>query len=255
MTGGRVSTVVNGDAKYRARTTRRAVELLLSERGAKRAGVRIEQTVETPIGSGFGASAAAATSAVYAVASAFGLEMRKEELAEFAHRAEILEQTGLGTVSVIYDSIGAGAITVPGEPGEAKFNKVDVPRGTDLVTAFLAPYDKKDALSSKVVSEKINRLGHSALEAFMADPTLDTLAYEGERFSDRLGLESPEVRKLIERAKSAGADYASQNIIGYSIHSIVNSEVSERVAESLRSFGHGVRVDVFQVGTRKAGII
>ena len=138
---------------------------------------------------------------------------------------------------------------------KAKFTTVDVPRGTKLVTAFLAPYDKKDALSSKTVSEKINRLGHSALEAFMADPTLDTLAYEGERFSGHLGLESPEVRKLLERAKSAGADYASQNMIGYSIHSIVNSDVSERVAESLRSFGPRVRVDVFQVGTRKAGII
>jgi pantoate kinase len=215
----------------------------------------LDQDVQTPIGSGFGASASSATSAVYAVAAAAGIERPKSDLALFAHRAEILEQTGLGTVSVIYDAVGAGAITVPGEPGKARFVTVNVPRGTRIVTGFMAPYDKKDALSSVSVSERINRLGHESLATFLSDPTLETLATEGERFSASLGLESPEVKKLIELAKSAGADHASQNMIGYSVHSLVSADGAERVANALRTYSNAVRVDVFEVGTRKAGVV
>lgn len=250
-----VTTCVNGDAGYNARTTRRAASLLLEGSSAANVGVMIDQTVDTPIGSGFGASAAAATSAVYATASILGIEKEKRELALFAHRAEILEQTGLGTVSVIFDSKGAGAIIAPGEPGVAEFINVEVPRGTRIVTAFFAPFDKKDALSSKVTSEKINRYGHEALLRFLDDPTLDNLAANGEKFSSRLGLESKEVKKAISVAKSAGALHASQNMIGYSVHSVLDSENEERVVEALKGLGKGVRVDSFEVGRVVAGVV
>lgn len=244
--------MVNGDRSYDARTTRRAVSLLFED-SEKSGSLVLDQTVETPIGSGFGASASASTSAVYAAAAAAGIVKEKKELACFAHRSEILEQTGLGTVSVIFDAVGAGAITAPGEPGRARFITVDVPKGTRIVTASLSPFDKKDALSSRQVSERINRLGHDALRRFLLDPTLETLAEEGERFSTRLGLESPEVRKLIRLAKGAGASHASQNMIGYSVHSLVDVDYCERVAKALRSLGDA-RVDIFEVGTIKAGL-
>ncbi len=183
-----------------------------------------------------------------------GIHRPKRELALFAHRAELLEQTGLGTVSVIFDAVGAGAIAVPGEPGVAEFVNVDVPKETRIVTAFIAPYDKKDALSSKSVSERINRLGRESLANFLSDPTLDNLARQGERFSASLGLESVEVKRLIELAKSAGADHASQNMIGYSVHSLVDVDKTEKVVRELRSYSKDVRVDVFEVGTRKAGV-
>lgn len=249
-----ISTVVNGDASYNARTTRRTVELLLAASEVK-AKVSLVQDVQTPIGSGFGASAASATSAVYAVARAAGIRKRKAELALFAHRAEILEQTGLGTVSVIFDAVGAGVITVPGEPGTAKFVTVQVPAGTKIVTAFVAPFDKRDVFSSKSVSDRVNRLGHESLLSFMSDPTLDTLASEGERFSEALGLESVEVKKLIKLAKSAGAAHASQNMIGYSVHSLVGPEGADRVANALQGYSRNIRVDVFEVGTRRARVV
>ena len=250
-----VITSVNGDRTYNARTTRHAVELLLEANNRVHGRFRIDQTVDTPIGSGFGASAASSTSGVYAAAAAAGISLPKRDLALFAHRAEILEQTGLGTVSVVFDAVGAGAITVPGEPGEAKFVNVPVPKGIKIVTAFVAPYDKKDALSSRPMSERINSLGHRALEGFMSDRSLDNLARQGEWFSKNLGLESPEVQKLIAAAKSAGAAHASQNMIGYSVHSIVDSDRSGRVARSMASVGRGVRVDVFDVGSEKAGVL
>jgi pantoate kinase len=253
--GLRLDTKVDGDVAYNARTTRRAVNLLLSASDVREGRLSLEQTVETPIGGGFGASAAAATSAVIATSAVVGIHGPKKELALFAHRAEILEQTGLGTVSVIFDAVGAGAITVPGEPGKAEFVNVPVPRDLRIVTAFIAPYDKKDALSSKTLITRINSLGLSALERFLSDPCLDVLAEEGDRFSKGLGLESPEVKKLIATAKRAGAMHASQNMIGYSIHSLVDSDRAEKVADALRGVNKGVRVDVFEVGWQKAGVL
>jgi pantoate kinase len=228
--------------------------LLLSENDCKFGSLQLDQAVETPIGAGFGASAASATSAVYAAAYVAGIVRPRKELALYAHRAEILEQTGLGTVSVVFDSVGAGAITIPGPPGEAKFITVDVPKDLKLVTAFIAPYDKKDALSSRAMGEKINSLGNRALRSFLSDPTIDALASEGERFSRNLGLETPEVRKLIRIAKSAGATHASQNMIGYSVHSLVPIENSTKVSKALRAYSPDIRVDTFAVGKMRAGV-
>ncbi|MDE1857948.1 MAG: hypothetical protein KGI26_02615 [Thaumarchaeota archaeon] len=246
---------MNGDLSYDARTTRRAVSLMLSTFGRSDEGVRVDQRVDTPIGSGFGSSGAAATSAVYAAAAALGVRKPKLELARFAHQAEIMEQTGLGTVSVVYDHVGAGAITSPGEPGTAKFAMVKVPRGTRIVTAYFAPYDKKDALSSPKMGEKINGLGYAALQGFLSDPSIETLAAEGEAFSAKLGLESPEVKKAIAAAKAAGATRASQNMIGYSAHAVVDVDRAPRVVRALRGLGSGVRVDTFEIGKVRAGVL
>jgi pantoate kinase len=245
---------VNGDRKYDARTSRKAVQLLLWARGGPSGSIDIEQAVGTPIGSGFGASAASAVSAVYGVASAVGIRKPKKELAQFAHRAEIEEQTGLGTVSVVYDHAGAGAITRSGIPGEVEFITVRVPKDLRLVTAYIAPFDKKDALSSPLISEKINRLGKLALGAFLSDPSIDSLGLEGERFSERLGLETPEIKKLIATSKAAGASHASQNMIGYAIHSLAYGERAKKIAAALKEL-YGVRVDTFEVGKQRAGVI
>ncbi|MDG6909617.1 MAG: hypothetical protein JRN08_04535 [Nitrososphaerota archaeon] len=246
---------MNGDSAFDARTTRRAVSLMLSALGRQELGIRIDQRVGTPIGAGFGASGAAATSAVYAAAASLGVRRPKKELARFAHQAEIMEQTGLGTVSVIFDSVGAGAITSPGEPGVAKFVTVRVPRGTRIVTASFAPYDKKDALDSSKMREKINALGRAALKGFLSDPTLDVLASEGEKFSAQLGLESPEVKRAIRVSRAAGAAHASQNMIGYSVHGVVDEDRASRVARALKAMGQGVRVDTFEIGKVRAGVL
>lgn len=250
-----VSTCVNGDRGFDARTTRRAAGLLASEVPAARGAAELDQVVGTPIGSGFGSSASSATSAVYALAAAGGADLSKRRLARYAHLAEIQEQTGLGTVSVIYDHVGAGAIAVPGEPGEARFVRVKVPRGTKIVTAYAGPFDKREAFASPSVRRRVDTLGHEALGAFLSDPTLDSLASQGELFSLRLGVDSPEVRKLVSAAKSAGAEHASQNMIGYSVHCISGEDDAAKVARALGRVSSAVRVDVFEVGERRAGVV
>ena len=251
---GRLTTTVNGDRLFDARTTRRAVGLLLSGVCSNQS-LKLDQKVDTPIGAGFGTSGASATSAVYAAASVLGIKKPKRSLALYAHRAEILEQTGLGTVSVIYDHVGAGAIAKAGEPGAAEFVRIRIPGDVRIVTAYLAPFDKKNLFSSPSISERVNELGAQSLSVFLSDPSLDSLGTEGESFSRRLGLESPEVKKLAAAAKIAGALYASQNMIGYSVHSVVPEDNVASVVSAFRSKSREIGIDTFDVGKRRAGII
>ena len=248
-----ISTAVNGDPGYNARTTRRALGLFaVSQRVTGK--LLVEQRVDTPIGSGFGASGASATSAVYAASAALGLRLPKAHLALFAHRAEIIEQTGLGTVSVVYRGTGAGAIFKPGKPGVARFRAVKVPEDLRIVTAYLAPYDKKDAISSGPISERIDLLGQKALSSFLDDTSLENLAAQGERFSGGLGLESSEVKKLIAAAKSNGAMHASQNMIGYAIHALTDEDRAARVQKALKRTAPLARTDIFSIGKTRAGV-
>ncbi len=250
---GEVAVIVNGDPRYSARTTLRAISLLFSRYKVEFDRIEVRQSVDVPIGAGFGASAASALSAVYASAAALGIHASKAALALCAHEAELLEQTGLGTVSVTYKGVGAGAIFAPGTPGKAKFLNVDVPPNTRLVTACLAPFDKREAFSSAETSRRIVELGDAALRRFLVRPTLEGLAREGERFSSGLGLETQDIRLLREAAKTAGASHASQNMIGHAVHTLTTQDSAPGVVEALKGTGLDPRIDVFEVGSVSAG--
>jgi pantoate kinase len=249
---GETEIVVDGDPNYKATTTRKAIELLFEAHGHPKGRVMVEQSMEVPVGFGFGASAAAAISGVYAVAAAMGLKLPRRDLAYHAHVADIVQRTGLGTVSVTFEGTGAGAITKAGAPGVSRFFNVKVPKGTRLVTASLAPFTKSDALSKADTARKINRLGDEALGRFESHPTLDRLASEGETFSEKLGLMTPQVRELVRIARAAGASHASQNMIGHAIHALTSESRAAKVADALRASSHRPRIDVLEVGTKPA---
>lgn len=249
---GKLKITVDGDANYPARTTRKAIELLFTERNWPTGTLALDQTMEIPVGCGFGASAAAAISAVYATAAAVGLAMSRAELAFYAHAADIIEQTGLGTVSVTYDATGAGAITRAGAPGAASFLNVRFPTETRIVTASLGPYRKSDALSSPEMVRRICELGDSSLARVQASPDLKTLAAEGERFSHALGLMTAGVEELVRVAKRSGAAFASQNMIGHAIHAIATEARAETVAAALNDTSPSPAVEVFRIGSRNA---
>ena len=252
---GRVEVIVDGDPNYRATTTRKALDLLFADRGRPKGNLTIEQSMGVPVGYGFGASAAAAISAVYAAAAATGLRLAKRELAYYAHVADIVEQTGLGTVSVTYDGMGAGAITKAGAPGVSRFFNVECPGGTRIVTASLAPFRKSDAISRPSTVKRINELGDRALRTLEASPDIETLASEGERFSERLGLMTPEVRELAKLAKASGAAHASQNMIGYAIHALTTDARADAVAAALRDSSPKPWVEVFEIGKQRARVL
>lgn len=252
---GKIRIIVNGDPKYQAHTTLTALRLMLKDTGARFGSLLLEQNVEVPIGYGFGASAASALSGVLAASGALDLNLPKERVARFAHDADILSKTGLGTVSVIYDATGAGAITEAGGPGRAKFVRVRVPNGLKVVTASVAPYNKSAVLGSSKLLERVNKLGLKALEMFLAEKTFDALMGAGEWFSRNLGLETKEVRSLERLALDNGASHASQNMIGQAIHATVETSRLRNLVVKLGSSGLLPWVQVYDVGGAQARVL
>jgi pantoate kinase len=249
-----LSVAVNGDANYPARTTRKAVELLLRAVGQPPQLIELVQTMEVPIGLGFGSSSASALSAVMAVASALELKLRKEDVASFAHEADILCGTGLGTVSSTYNHSGAGVIVRAGGPGVAKVLQVKVPSGLRLVTAALSPISKGTLFSSTRRRKRVNRLGDAAL-ARASDLKFDTLLSAGRGFADGLGMMTPPVERLINVAMTKGAIGASQNMVGNAMHAIVRRRDVQKIASALRSESDDAVVDSFRIGGRTAWIL
>jgi pantoate kinase len=248
-----ISVAVNGNANYPADTTKKAVELLLEAAGGQPNLVELVQTVEVPIKAGFGSSSASALSAVMAVASALNLPFSKEEVASFAHQAEILRHTGLGTVSSTYNFSGAAVITKAGGPGVAKVVRVPVPHGLRLVTAFLS-LKKGHLLSSTRMRNKVNKLGDVALEE-ASDFKMKSLLAAGHDFAEGLGLMTQAVKTLVAVSLEEGAVGASQNMLGNAMHAIVRDADFENVFAALQSTSRAAKVDSFRIGGRTARVL
>jgi len=248
-----ISVAVNGNANYAADTTIKAVDLLLDAAGGPPQLVQLVQTVEVPIKAGFGSSSASALSGVMAVASALGLPFSKEKVASFAHQAEIVRHTGLGTVSSTYNYSGAAIIVRPGGPGVAKIKRVVVPPEFRVVSASLSP-KKGGRLVSQRMRNKVNRLGEVALER-ASDLKLESLLAAGHDFALGLGILTRAVRTLIGVALEEGAVGASQNMLGNAMHAVVRDPDVERVGAALRSTSKRAKVDSFRIGGRTARIL
>jgi pantoate kinase len=248
-----ISVAVNGNANYPADTTKKAVELLLEAAGGQPNLVELVQTVEVPIKAGFGSSSASALSAVMAVASALDLPFSKEEVASFAHQAEILRHTGLGTVSSTYNFSGAAVITKAGGPGVAKVVRVPVPHGLRVVTAFLS-LKKGHLLSSTRMRNKVNKLGDLALEE-ASDFKMNSLLAAGHDFAEGLGLMTQAVKTLVAVSLEEGAVGASQNMLGNAMHAIVRDKDFENVFAALQSTSRAAKVDSFRIGGRTARVL
>jgi pantoate kinase len=246
---------VNGDPNYVAATTRTALEFFLGEHAPRQESVLVEQLVQVPIGYGFGASAASALSAVLATSAALGIGIPKQKVAYYAHAADIVSQTGLGTVSAISNLAGAGIITKAGSPERARFLEVPVPRGFKVVTASIAPYRKSKLLSSRTLTARANRLGRQALESVVRDPSLSFLLEAGRIFAAQLGTETEGVRRLVETALENGALGASQNMLGYAVHAVAQSKAISKILGAFRADLASPIVDSFEFGRVPAHVL
>ncbi len=247
-----VRVTVNSDTGADASTTIKAVELLLASTGIEPM-LEIHQIVDVPVGFGFGSSSASSLSAVMAANEALGMGLGREEVALFAHSAEILCGTGLGTVSSTYRHTGAGVVVAAGAPGRAVVRRVRVTPRAKVLAAWL-PWMKKPKLSPADLP-RINELGRRALEVATNPLTLERLLRAGELFTEGAGLQSDEVRALLDAARSVGALGAAQNMIGQGVHVIVREEDALSSMRRLRSSSPRAGLAVFGIGGAPARVL
>jgi len=110
-----ISIFINGKLATDAYTTKTVANAFLIKT-KKKYKIIIKHKVEIPIGSGFGTSAGGALTTGLALAKVLDMNLTYNQIGKIAHKAEIENKTGLGTVGPLM--IGGCALTIePGAPG------------------------------------------------------------------------------------------------------------------------------------------
>ncbi len=89
-------------------------------------------------------------------------------------------------------------------------------------------------MSSPEKKKEINGYGRKALEAILAEPSLENFLDSCWAFAEKAGFANDGIRALVTAAKKAGAVGAAQNMIGEAVHAIVHEEDALSVAEAFK---------------------
>jgi pantoate kinase len=202
-------------------------------RQASRLRIDIDHEVAVPIGAGFGTSAAGTLSAAIALADALDLKLTLNEIAMVTHRAEVVSNTGLGTVPALLQG-GFVLVRVAGGPGLAVLDKIPFESSLRIVACHFGPISTEKALSTHGIRSRVNAQGRRTLRRILENPTPRSFMSECRKFAEHLGLLSIQARRAISMANEVGAVGATQNMLGDAIHALVELEDSAKLCNRFR---------------------
>ena len=228
-----VNVFINSDCAEEARTTKKVIDQLLIG-VTEKYEITVDHKIEVPIGSGFGTSAGGALTAGLALKDALDLPLTYNQIGKIAHIAEIECGTGLGTVSSLTFTGGCVLVVEPGAPGICQLDRIPITPEYMVVAGFFASHLPKYVLRDSERKKVINRFGKETMEAILGKPTLANFLDRCWEFSENAGFATPNVRRLIKLAKTAGAVGASQNMLGEAVHALVLEENAQAVAEAFK---------------------
>jgi pantoate kinase len=250
----KIRVFINGQRAPQAKTTQTTIEALL----AKTQGtfdVVVDHRIEVPVGAGFGTSAGGALTAGLALKKALDLPLTYNQIGTAAHIAEIHCQTGLDTATPL--TIGGECMLVlePGAPGIGVIDRI--PFGTDhvIVAGVFGPTPKHKVLSSADTRQRVNRCGRKAMEAILAEPSLENFLACCWEFAQESGFASDRIRRLVDLANRAGAVGAAQNMVGEAVHAVVLEENAPSVEEAFKQVLPKQSVLVSRLDSRGARLV
>ena len=250
-----VRIFINSKPALEAKTTRRAIEMLLRGITANY-DVVVEHQIEVPVGSGFGTSAGGALTAGLALKEALGFPLTYNQIGQIAHVAEIECHTGLGTVSSLTFAGGCVLVVEPGAPGICQIDRIPLTPDYMVVAGFFESSIPKTLLADPKKKQIINQHGKKTLKEILANPTLQNFLDCCWSFSENTGLATDNTRKLVKLAKLAGAVGAAQNMIGEAVHAVALRENVGAVAEAFKQvlpFGNVIVSEIDFQGARLVG--
>lgn len=225
----------------RAPTTRAVVEALAPR------PVEVRTRLGAPMGAGLGTSGAGALSAARALNRAFGLRLSSAEELAAAHRAEVENRTGLGTVLGQFHG-GLAIRTRPGLPPAGAVRAV--PTRGRIAWVAMGPLPTPEILVDRARVRAIQAEGRRALRGLLRRPTLAEFFRLSRRFTLRTGLADGQIFDAMEAAKAAGG-VASMAMLGRTVF----APSTPAVRRALSEFGpvHVSRIAPIQSIVARAG--
>ncbi|MCL2476004.1 hypothetical protein [Candidatus Bathycorpusculum sp.] len=225
---------INNQPTPDAKVTQAITQILLNQ-VTKKYAVTVEHQIDVPIGMGFGTSAGGALTTALALKEVLNLPLTYNQIGKLAHLVEIQLQTGLGTVSSLTFNGGLILVTEPGAPGICKIDRIPLnPDYVVVVGCYKTLIPKKPVLTSPQRMQQINVYGQRALEAILAEPSLENFLAQCWLFAQNAEFATEGVRELVSVAEKAGAIGAAQNMIGEVVHAVVHEENASSVAEAFK---------------------
>jgi pantoate kinase len=248
-----VKISINGETTSEAKTTETMVGLI-TENLEQKFEMRVEHRIDVPIGAGFGTSAAGALSTGLAVTHALGLPLTYNQIACLAHVADVVCNTGLGTVEGL--TVGGLVLVVKsGALGIGLVDRIPIPPDLKVVAGVYQVMDKSSVLLSREKVKTINKIAQKTMNRILAEPTLSNFLCSCKEFALKSELASERVKNLIEEAEVAGAVGATQNMIGEAVHAITTNQNLNQVLETFKQNLPRDKIVVSDIEFRSARVI
>ena len=162
-------------------TARRALRLL----GAR--DPRGKFISPLPPGRGYAVSAASAVTSALASVKINGRKIGVFEAFQAAHKAEVLERTGLGDVLAISCGIGIVIRLHPGAPGLGRVECVPLPRNIGIISVEGAGRSTRELLSERYIRESAP-LALRLIRRVSDERSLESFAHASQVYTDSLNL-------------------------------------------------------------------
>ena len=197
---------------------------------------KINQSVEVPIGAGFGTSAASALGTAIGISNILDLNHDMIKSGQIAHQAEIKLGSGLGDVIA---ELGKGIVlrTKPGAPGIGEiscFNNETI----YVACKTFGEIETSDIIQDPHYKKVISDVGLNLTKKFIKNPSVDKFLDYSYKFSSDTNLMSKEVSNLIDYLN--GMD----NILGSSMAMLGNTVFSFAYNEDAFE---NLEVDIYEI--------
>jgi pantoate kinase len=222
----KISVLLNGEP-CDCPVTMAAVKGVLMLAG-RRFDVEVFHELDIQMGQGFGASGAGAFGAALATSRALDLSLTLNQCGAIAHKAEVLNRTGLG--DVLAQSVGGLVIrTRPGAPGTGATDGMFSDR---RVLAFVVgdEVETKSVLLDKTKKEKINKIGGECLGKLLKYPTPENFMGLSRKFAVETGLMDKKLYSAVKTLEKNNI-IASMSMLGNCVFTL--TEEPEEASEYL----------------------
>ena len=175
---------------------------MVAETLAPGVGFDIRITNDLPVSQGFGMSAAGAVATALCIAGMTG----QSRTAAFsaAHTAEVMGGGGLGDVAAIVAGGDVPVRTVADLPPFGRVENADFSI-ENLTLAVIGGELRTDSvLGDPYKLKRVREAATESMDSFLMDPSYENLYDVSNSFSSRSGLESPAIRRGIERLMAKG---------------------------------------------------
>ena len=249
-----IEVFINGNKDERAKVTLYVVNYYLKELKDVFYYIKINHTIDLPIGNGFGASGAGALGASFALNLLFNLNKTRNECAQIAHMAEVYNKTGLG--DIIAQTFGGAEIrTEPGAPGYGELDNILVLPNLKVVCFSIGRIDTNSVIGNDIYKNNINNAGHLLVKELLKNPSISNLMRLSYKFAQESNLMPKEIWDILKKLHSRGYDDSSMVMLGKSLFCIVDQSNVKKVVDIIKKSSSSGKLFIADIDSQGARII